>query len=348
MDTFRYTQHFLVLWLTLFSFSVFAQSELTRLRSDLSSVDSAIEASESKLQQHNNSVSRMTTEEDQIVTEYETVSADLQRVLKEAEDPNNEKAHREAMIISVRFNRIDGKYERFFERKQKVLEKIDTLELDIAKLQGRKSELLARIAAAKQRAEVASSQQANVPAANEAESPSPSSGAPSSATVSSQDAKATTATTASASQPLEGTEQANTTSAKKTSEVTKNTNDTVVAAVDSTEADWPTVGEKQASAVQFAQRELARLTGKEPGKSRLGRVKVRSSRLGKHALTYLGDNIYTGVFELANGEYTFSVFSKKFTFSLPEEAEQGQYRLIYDVDSISNPKVYLFPVSWVK
>ncbi len=113
---------------------------------------------------------------------------------------------------------------------------------------------------------------------------------------------------------------------------------------------WPRNGNIDESSISFAKSELKRLESikEEP---LLGKVTLKSRGISNRELDYLAEGIYTATLKLEKGVNEIKILNKVFIVdsSLHElKGDKPIYRVVFDVASLSSPKLYIFEEMLIK
>ncbi|WP_096087042.1 hypothetical protein [Agaribacterium haliotis] len=110
---------------------------------------------------------------------------------------------------------------------------------------------------------------------------------------------------------------------------------------------WPYLNEGSQEQIQWASSRLAGLVGQKAlgnqGKAPLKKVElVAKESFGKVEMDYLGDKLYTVKVKVKAGHQLFELFNKEHWHSIPKEDDGELYRFVFDVNSLSQPKLFVF------
>lgn len=112
-------------------------------------------------------------------------------------------------------------------------------------------------------------------------------------------------------------------------------------------AGWPTIEQASDADVAYARsrlRELAALkTEGKLDRSPLPSVEIEARlSFGSEEMEYIGDDLYSLVEPVKAGRQNFKLFNKEYWFTIPEQDDKALFRILFDVSSISQPKLILF------
>lgn len=109
---------------------------------------------------------------------------------------------------------------------------------------------------------------------------------------------------------------------------------------------WPNVAtEPTRLQATYARREWQRLSALPKAQSPIGRVKMRSKRLGTETFTYLGETFYALALSLSSGSYDAKIFDHDYRIDIPSGRGKKEYQLLLDVKSLVRPQLHVFPKS---
>ncbi|WP_185233607.1 hypothetical protein [Teredinibacter franksiae] len=110
---------------------------------------------------------------------------------------------------------------------------------------------------------------------------------------------------------------------------------------------WPYLNQATEQNIVFAQQTLAELQQLkkrgETDKAPLDKVEILARRsFGKAELKYLGNNLYSVTRSVQAGRQNFALFNQDHWHTIPSEDDGKRYRFLFDVSSLSKPKLHLF------
>lgn len=113
---------------------------------------------------------------------------------------------------------------------------------------------------------------------------------------------------------------------------------------------WPYLSSATEQEIRYARNRLAPLIRrKQQGSAPQGPLKevavVNRHSFGEQTMEYLGDNLYSLTTMVHAGRQQFILFNFRFWHTIPNEDDKKQYRMIFDVSSLSNPSFHLFQES---
>ena len=256
--------------------------------------------------------------EDKLVSaenQFEATSAELNAAKAEAEANPHPESKRRVRIINVRYLRHKDKVERTRERIQSARENIDNLRSKLAEMEGKPK---------KASAKPAKTQSSNVkPKENLAGLTSKKN-----------------LQVASANSKVGYV-------ANKQTAVKAPTKKAVVATPRAKTADWPYLSNAKQADKAFAIKRLAELkkmTNRQlKREAPLSDVEVKaSSSFGSASMEYIGGNLFSVVANVKSGRQLFEIFDLKEWHTIPESDHKKAYRILFDVSSISEPRLILF------
>lgn len=112
-------------------------------------------------------------------------------------------------------------------------------------------------------------------------------------------------------------------------------------------ADWPHLSKARDVDIDYAAERLkSNFERKRAGKideAPLNDVEITvSPSLGKATLEYIGDDLFTTVQPLSSGLQLFKVFDLEEWHTIPDTDHNIPYRIIFDITSITQPRLVLF------
>ncbi|MEJ2445914.1 MAG: hypothetical protein P8Y42_21105 [Exilibacterium sp.] len=110
---------------------------------------------------------------------------------------------------------------------------------------------------------------------------------------------------------------------------------------------WPYLSSGSRECIDFARRKLENLSLRrkkgEVASSVLREVELNSRKhIGPIDMEYLGDGLFSTIATVKAGRQAFTLFGVDYWHTIPAWDNNVDYRIIYDISSISNPKLYLF------
>lgn len=241
----------------------------------------------------------------------QSTQLELAAAAEKAKAAEDESSQRELRRVSDRFDRHEAKVERYLERERESSETISRLQTEIAALESDRSKHRNEISRLSQL--VSASQTKSTPSAAKTAKP------------------ASNLQLASLGKtPPVGTQ-------KKSQKP----------------ASWPYLSEGSAADIAYAQSRLIQLEArKREGKADKPPLKsvAIEARLsfGSAEMEYLGDDIFSLVKTVKAGRQTFTLFNQEHWHTIPASDDDTSYRILFDVSSISQPKLFLFKESLIE
>jgi len=114
-----------------------------------------------------------------------------------------------------------------------------------------------------------------------------------------------------------------------------------------TSFSWPYLNQATEQSIVFAQQTLAELQRLkkrgETDSAPLDKVEILARRsFGKAELEYLGNNLYSVTRSVQAGRQNFALFNQDHWHTIPSEDDGKRYRFLFDISSLSKPKLHLF------
>jgi hypothetical protein len=110
-------------------------------------------------------------------------------------------------------------------------------------------------------------------------------------------------------------------------------------------ADWPTAERARPQDIAFARARLFPATPVNPEQSIFASVKISSALFGSRTMQFAGDKLYTINLTGKPGTQTFTVFKHQFWHTFPADSANRDYIAIYDAESLSKPRLIIFPAA---
>lgn len=239
---------------------------------------------------------------------FKATAIELEKALLAAKNSGDNADFRDVRIINVRFKRHQQKVERYQTRVEQRQSNILSLRNKISSEEERLAELGRKVRPKPKRASLKTSPQAQKPF-------------PKTTLVESSVAIDT---------PVKSTQWKR-----------------IKAKMQQQPADWPHLSNARDIDVEYASERLKTLLNKQlsgtAGEAPLNNVEINASRsFGEATLEYIGDNLFTTVQPVASGLQLFKIFDLEQWHTIPDSDNNAPYRIIFDINSISHPRLILF------
>ncbi len=281
-----------------------------------------------------------------VETEKEMVKA-----LKAAENTDDHALEREATLVEIRFNRQDSRVKRYEKRKQESQQNIARLQQDINHLKAEKIRLVAAVErliadrvqnlAQPKKFQKTQPRKREAPQRQRKEKQSIATMQTAAHVVAQKNRKTTKISTTPKPSRL-------TTGSTPTNVIENTVNN-----ADIKEAKWPYLSTGSSEAIHYARRRLQLLAQKKAKgtltKEPLKTVEIQNKHsFGTETMEYLGDNLYGLTKTLRSGRQKFTLFGFNYWHSIPKQDDNAEYRVIFDISSMSEPQLYLFRESLLR
>lgn len=291
-----------------------SQKQISTLISEIKQTNETLDVERAILERHQISLDEARNQLLQTRVELETIKRSA----------SNESAAdmREIRRISERLMRRESKVQRYVERENDSLETVAELEHAISVLKTKLSGLQADVARLRKSSKISKSDTDTRERQNDSD----------------QQNDVVNKTEAMVSVGMEGS------IARKVQSVEQGSPKAVI---DPGSGSWPTIDDASMEDIAYAKARLQNLRVlRESGKidsTPLPVVEIEARRsFGSAEMQYIGEDLYSLVEKVGAGRQNFRLFNQEYWFAIPEKDNNAFFRILFDVSSLSQPKLIIF------